>query len=108
MEISLEAIRLLVGVGLTALNYAIILLLIPKALENATMPLSLETIFNEERQHVEYSQELEVDTTGRVILLTTTKEHAELKRDQIHGFGKDFLLARSKGPMSAIIEPAED
>src|SRR5947209_15103940 len=31
----------------------------------------------------------EVDTTGRVIVLTTTKEHAELKREQIHGFGAD-------------------
>ena len=49
----------------------------------------------------------EVDTQGRVILLTTTKEHAELKRDQIHGYGKDRLLARSKGSMSAVIEPAE-
>ena len=25
-----------------------------------------------------------VDTEGKVIVLTTTKEHAELKRDQIH------------------------
>jgi ATP-dependent Clp protease adaptor protein ClpS len=49
----------------------------------------------------------EVDTTGRVIVLTTTKEHAELKRDQIHAFGPDPLLPRCKGSMSAIIEPAE-
>jgi len=49
----------------------------------------------------------EVDSQGRVILLTTTKEHAELKRDQIHSYGKDPLLARSKGSMSAIIEPVE-
>ncbi len=47
----------------------------------------------------------EVDSQGRVIVLTTTKEHAELKRDQIHGFGADRLLARSKGAMSASIEP---
>ena len=46
----------------------------------------------------------EVDRTGRVIVLTTTKEHAELKRDQIHAFGADRLLARSKGSMSASIE----
>ena len=26
----------------------------------------------------------QVDTSGRAICLTTTKEHAELKRDQIH------------------------
>jgi ATP-dependent Clp protease adaptor protein ClpS len=49
----------------------------------------------------------EVDATGRVVVLTTTKEHAELKRDQIHAFGADRLLARSKGSMSASIEAEE-
>ena len=47
----------------------------------------------------------EVDLHGRAVVLTTTKEHAELKRDQIHAFGADRLLARSKGAMSASIEP---
>jgi ATP-dependent Clp protease adaptor protein ClpS len=47
----------------------------------------------------------EVDTTGRCICLTTAKEHAELKRDQIHAFGRDKLMARSKGSMRAVIEP---
>ncbi len=49
----------------------------------------------------------EVDTQGRVIVLTTTREHAELKRDQIHAFGKDDLIAGCKGSMSATIEPTE-
>ncbi len=49
----------------------------------------------------------EVDTTGRVIVDTTSKERAELKRDQIHAFGPDPLLPRSKGSMSATIEPAQ-
>jgi len=49
----------------------------------------------------------EVDTQGRVIVLTTTREHAELKRDQIHAFGSDRLLARSKGSMKASIEAEE-
>jgi ATP-dependent Clp protease adaptor protein ClpS len=54
-----------------------------------------------------YQMALEVHTTGRVIVLTTSKEHAELKRDQIHAFGPDPLSAReSVGSMSAIIEPA--
>ena len=48
----------------------------------------------------------EVDTTGRVIVLTTTKEHAELKQDQIHAFGPDPLISRCQGSMSAVIEPA--
>lgn len=46
-----------------------------------------------------------VDQTGRAILLTTTKEHAELKRDQIHAFGPDKRIGRCKGSMSARIEP---
>jgi ATP-dependent Clp protease adaptor protein ClpS len=49
----------------------------------------------------------EVDTSGRAICLTTTLEHAELKRDQIHSFGKDELIERCKGSMSATIEPIE-
>ncbi len=48
----------------------------------------------------------EVDQLGKAICLTTTLEHAELKRDQIHAFGKDELVARCKGSMSAMIEPA--
>ena len=49
----------------------------------------------------------EVDTTGRVIVLTTTREHAELKQDQIHAFGPDPQSSRDcKGSMTAIIEPA--
>lgn len=48
----------------------------------------------------------EVDTQGRVILLTTTLEHAELKRDQIHAYGKDALIAGCKGSMWATVEPA--
>lgn len=47
----------------------------------------------------------QVDRQGRAVVLTTTKEHAELKRDQIHAFGADRLLARSKGSMTATIEP---
>ena len=49
----------------------------------------------------------EVDTTGRVIVATTPKDHAELKRDQIHAFGPDPLIPRCAGSMSAVIEPSE-
>lgn len=49
----------------------------------------------------------EVDKKGRVIVATTSMERAELKRDQIHAYGPDPLLARSQGSMSAEIEPAE-
>jgi ATP-dependent Clp protease adaptor protein ClpS len=50
---------------------------------------------------------LEVHNTGKAILITTTKEHAELKQEQIHSFGPDPLIPRCKGSMTAIIEPAE-
>lgn len=50
----------------------------------------------------------EVDRTGRAIVLTTSLERAELKRDQIHAYGADPLSSRnSSGSMSAEIEPAE-
>lgn len=54
-----------------------------------------------------YQMAVEVHTKGRVIVLTTTMEHAELKRDQIHAFGADPLSSKDcKGSMSSVIEPA--
>jgi ATP-dependent Clp protease adaptor protein ClpS len=49
----------------------------------------------------------EVDEQGRVIVLTTHKEKAELKRDQILAYGPDARIAASTISMKAIIEPAE-
>lgn len=54
-----------------------------------------------------YLMALEVDTSGRVIVLTTTLERAELERDRIHAYGADPRIPRCKGSMSAVIEPAE-
>jgi ATP-dependent Clp protease adaptor protein ClpS len=52
---------------------------------------------------------IDVHTTGRAVVLTTTKEHAELKRDQIHAFGPDPLSSKNcQGSMSAVIEAAWD
>jgi ATP-dependent Clp protease adaptor protein ClpS len=47
-----------------------------------------------------------VDAQGKVIVLTTTKEHAELKRDQIHAYGKDETNRDCTGSMHATIESA--
>ena len=47
----------------------------------------------------------QVHTAGKAIVLTTTGEHAELTRDQIHAYGKDALVARCAGSMSSSIEP---
>ena len=49
----------------------------------------------------------EVDTQGRVILLTTTLEHAELKRDQIHAYGKDVEIDDCQGSMYATVEAVD-
>ena len=49
-----------------------------------------------------------VDSCGRAAVLTTTREHAELKRDQIHAFGKDMLIGRCQGSMTASIEPVPE
>lgn len=54
-----------------------------------------------------YTLACEVDRTGRTICLTTTMEHAELKRDQVHAYGRDRLIASSAGSMSCTIEPVE-
>jgi ATP-dependent Clp protease adaptor protein ClpS len=48
----------------------------------------------------------QVDAEGKAVVLTTTKEHAELKRDQIHAYGRDNLEG-SKGSMWSTIEPVE-
>ena len=39
----------------------------------------------------------EVDKNGRAIVYTTHKELAELKRDQIHGFGRDSASRHARG-----------
>jgi ATP-dependent Clp protease adaptor protein ClpS len=53
-----------------------------------------------------YQLATEVDAQGRVIVMTTHKERAELKRDQIHAYGVDARISRCRGSMSALIEPA--
>ncbi len=58
-------------------------------------------------QSLAYQLARTVDHQGRAIVLTTHKERAEFKRDQIRGFGSDPRIASSKCSMGAIIEPAE-
>ena len=53
-----------------------------------------------------YQMARTVDKEGRVIVLTTHKELAELKREQIESYGTDVMVATCKGSMSAVIEPA--
>lgn len=49
---------------------------------------------------------VEVDTTGRTIVITCELAMAEFARDQIRSYGPDPRMPESKGSMAAIIEPA--
>jgi ATP-dependent Clp protease adaptor protein ClpS len=53
-----------------------------------------------------FQHAVEVDTTGRTIVMTCERQQAEFGRDQIHAYGADHRMPKSKGSMSAIIEPA--
>src|SRR3954452_9434881 len=53
-----------------------------------------------------YRHAEEVDRAGRTVLITCELREAEYARDQIHAYGADWRLPRSKGSMSAVIEPA--
>jgi ATP-dependent Clp protease adaptor protein ClpS len=52
-----------------------------------------------------WNRAVEVDTTGRTIVMTCELAAAEFGRDQIHAFGADWRMPNSKGSMSAIVEP---
>jgi ATP-dependent Clp protease adaptor protein ClpS len=52
-----------------------------------------------------YQHAVEVDRTGRTIVITCERPQAEYARDQIHGYGADPRMARSNGPMKAVIQP---
>ena len=54
-----------------------------------------------------YEMACEVDARKRVIVETTYRERAEMKRSQIHSYGADWRLPHCKGSMSASIEPAD-
>jgi ATP-dependent Clp protease adaptor protein ClpS len=52
-----------------------------------------------------FKHAVEVDTTGRTNVLTCHLPEAEYARDQIHAYGPDWRMPRSKGSMSAVVEP---
>ena len=65
----------------------------------------LRELFGHQKEQCEQIAKC-VDEEGRAVVLTTTKEHAELKRDQIHAYGRDHLEG-SKGSMWSTIEAVE-
>jgi ATP-dependent Clp protease adaptor protein ClpS len=72
----------------------------------AYVMLMMRTLFGHSLEKG-YQLAKEVDTQGRAIVLTTTREHAELKRDQIHAYGKDAMIQGCLGSMFSTIEPVE-
>jgi len=54
-----------------------------------------------------YQRAVEVDMRGRTVLITCELGEAEYARDQVQNYGPDWRLDRSKGSMTAIIEPVE-
>ena len=48
---------------------------------------------------------VEVDTSGRTVVITCGLPEAEFGRDQIHAYGPDWRMPKSKGSMRAIVEP---
>lgn len=51
-----------------------------------------------------FNHAVEVDTTGRTVVITCGLLEAEFGRDQIHAYGADWRMPASKGSMRAIIE----
>lgn len=52
-----------------------------------------------------WNHAVEVDTTGRTVVITCELAPAEYGRDQIHAYGADWRMPQSKGSMSAVVEP---
>lgn len=57
-------------------------------------------------REIAFQHAVEVDTTGRTIVITCERPQAEFARDQIHAYGADPRMPKSKGSMSAVLLPA--
>ncbi len=57
-------------------------------------------------KEIAFQHAVEVDSTGKTIVITCERPQAEFARDQIHGYGADPRMLKSKGSMSAILIPA--
>jgi len=53
-----------------------------------------------------FAHAVEVDTTGRTVVITCELPQAEFARDQIQSYGPDWRIPDSQGSMTAILEPA--
>jgi len=57
-------------------------------------------------QALQHAQE--VDALGRTVLIVCELPEAEFGRDQVQAYGRDWRLPRSKGSMSAVVEPVSE
>ncbi|MCC7176146.1 MAG: ATP-dependent Clp protease adaptor ClpS [Bryobacterales bacterium] len=53
-----------------------------------------------------FQHAVEVDTTGRTVVITCELPHANFARDQIQTYGPDPRMPNSRGSMGAVVEPA--
>ncbi len=53
-----------------------------------------------------YMHACEVSAAGRTVLITSSREYAELKQEQVRAYGADPRVAKCSGPMLVEIEPA--
>jgi ATP-dependent Clp protease adaptor protein ClpS len=53
-----------------------------------------------------FRRAVEVDSSGRTVVITCGLSEAEFGRDQIHAYGPDWRMPQCKGSMRAIVEPA--
>jgi ATP-dependent Clp protease adaptor protein ClpS len=54
-----------------------------------------------------FQRAVEVDSTGRTIVITCELQQAEFGQIQIHSYGPDPRMPKSKGSMRAILEPVQ-
>jgi ATP-dependent Clp protease adaptor protein ClpS len=57
-------------------------------------------------EQLAFEHAVEVDKTGQTIVITCELPQAEFARDQIHAYGADPRMPKSKGSMSAVLVPA--
>src|SRR5438552_16736165 len=54
-----------------------------------------------------WNHAVEVDNAGRTVVMTCELAQAEFGRDQIHAFGADWRMPKSKGSISAVVDPSQ-
>ncbi len=95
---------------------------VKKSIESELVPLYRVVLLDDDEHTYDYVIEMlqklfaksteqafnharEVDSTGRTVIITCELLEAEFGRDQIQGYGPDWRMEKSKGSMSAIVEP---